>query len=86
MAAFKQTGPYRMFAKGRWKRGTGAIRFDTTQHVTGVLWFTFTSADTSFYDGSEQLVLNDETYSQVRNAVVEKLGANAKTYISNIEI
>ena len=64
----------------------GAIRFDTTQHVTGVLWFTFSTAETKFYDGSEKLVLNDEVYGQVRNAVVDKLGDNAKTYISNIEI
>lgn len=64
----------------------GAFGFSTTQTVTRVLWFRFMSGATSFYKGDEVINLDDEVYAQVRQAVVEKLGDRAVTFVKNLPI
>lgn len=64
----------------------GAFYFSTSENVTRVLWFRFSGSSTSFYMGSQTINLNDEIYEQVRQSVIEKLGANAKTKVDGFDI
>jgi hypothetical protein len=64
----------------------GAFSFSTTQSVTRVLWFRFSSGATSFYKGDEVINLDDQIYAQVRQAVVEKLGDKAVTFVKDLKI
>lgn len=64
----------------------GAFHFQTTENVTRVLWFRFKSGNTSFYKAAQVMNLDDEVYVKVREAVVEKLGRRATTFVKNIEI
>ena len=63
-----------------------AFHFTTSQHVTRVLWFGFSSSKTDLYHGAQQISLNEEIYGQVRSPVVDKLGENAHRFIHNLEI
>jgi hypothetical protein len=64
----------------------GAFYFQTTQQITRVLWFRFSSSSTNFYKGSQIGALDEEVYAQVRQSVVEKLGDAAKKLVRDIEI
>lgn len=64
----------------------GAFFFQTTQTVTRVLWFRFSASSTLFYKGSQVGALDEKVYEQVREAVIEKLGTNAKKLVRDIEI
>ncbi|EMJ5851789.1 hypothetical protein R5P12_003512 [Klebsiella aerogenes] len=50
------------------------------------LWFTWGSNDISINANAHRVVLNESVYSQVRDNVVEKLGLNAKDFVSTLEI
>lgn len=64
----------------------GAFSFATTQTVTRILWFRFSSGATSFYKGDEVINLDDQVYAQVREAIVEKLGDRAVTFVKELPI
>lgn len=64
----------------------GGFRFDSSQNVTRVLFFSFSSASASLFKGAQTVVLNDDVYSKVRADIVTKLGDKAKKYIKDIEI
>jgi hypothetical protein len=64
----------------------GGFFFQTTQTVTRVLWFRFSTASTLFYKSSQVGALDEKVYEQVRDAVIEKLGINAKKLVRDIEI
>lgn len=63
----------------------GAFGFSTTQTVTRVLWFRFETGMTKFYKGDEVINLDDQIYAQVRQAVIEKLGDKAITFVKNLK-
>ena len=64
----------------------GTVRFKSTNTKSKVLWMEFDTSTTDFYNGYEQLTLDDELYGEIRTAVLKKLGKNAKNKIANIEI
>jgi len=59
----------------------GRFRFNTSAGVTRLLLVEFPSDDTEFLRGSQILQLNEAVYSRVRNAIAQKLGDRAETYI-----
>lgn len=64
----------------------GCHYFSTSQVVKKVLWWRFTSDATTHYSSSQQINLDVDIYSQVRDAVSNKLGDNARKYVLEIEI
>jgi hypothetical protein len=66
--------------------GMAASYFSTQQNVTHVLWFSYSSSQTDYYDGSQTMTLNKQIYQQVRQQVVDKLGDKARTFVQNLPI
>lgn len=64
----------------------GAFHFNTSETVTGVLWFQFSTSNTEFFKGGQTVNLNEEVYAQVREAVLTKLGKNAQDFVGNLDI
>jgi hypothetical protein len=64
----------------------GAFYFSTTQNVTNVLWFNFSSSSTDMYKGGQGMSLNKQIYMQVRAAIVQKLGDKAQRFVKNLDI
>jgi hypothetical protein len=60
--------------------------FHTTESTTRFLWADYSSSDTTLRYVSDTVVLNEDVYSQVRQQVIDKLGANAAAYIGNLSI
>ncbi|RDX44724.1 hypothetical protein OH76DRAFT_1421205 [Lentinus brumalis] len=64
----------------------GAYYYGAEQNIDKVLFFTFGSQKVEFYAGNQTMLLNNEVYSQVRQEILTKLGANAKDLVSGIEL
>ena len=64
----------------------GAFYFSAKSTVTRILWFSFPSGSSSFYQGGQTMELDDEVYSHVRNDIVTKLGTRAAQYIAALDI
>ncbi len=64
----------------------GTFYFEVNEDVLRILWFRFKSASTKFYKGSQVINLDDQIYQQVRQAVIEKLGDKAVTFVKNLDI
>ena len=64
----------------------GASYFKSTQRHTRFLFFEWGSDSVQFYLGVQKITLNTQMYQQVRQQVIDKLGDNAKDFVSNIEI
>ncbi|KAI0654663.1 hypothetical protein C8Q70DRAFT_512006 [Cubamyces menziesii] len=64
----------------------GTYQYNSSDRITSVLFFKFGSSKVSFFAGNQTMVLNENVYAQVRAAVLEKLGVNAKTLVLGIEI
>lgn len=63
-----------------------ASYFSTQQSVTNVLWFSFSSSSTSLYNGAQTMTLDKQVYQQVRQAIIQKLGDNARNFVKNLPI
>ena len=50
------------------------------------LWAEYLTSTMNIFEGTTAATLNLDIYSQVREAVIHKLGANAQTYVGNLEI
>lgn len=50
------------------------------------LWFNYSSSSTDLYKGGQVVVLNDQIYANVRQAVIQKLGDKAVKYVANLDI
>jgi len=61
-------------------------------HISGTkdshdyFFVTYESASLKVYYNSQVMTLDEDVYSQVRSAVVKKLGNNAKIYVENLKI
>ncbi len=55
-----------------------AYTFDTTTNVTNVLWFSFSGNSTKLRVAQSTFVLNEQVFSRIRDAIVDKLGNRAK--------
>lgn len=64
----------------------GAFSFSTTTKVTKIFWTEFNSSQTDMYKGGQNVVLNEQVYSAVREDVIKKLGDKAKELVAGIEI
>ncbi len=64
----------------------GAFYMTSKNKIRNVLWCDFSSADTTVQCASTQVVLNNGVYSMVRNAVCQKLGAAASSFIADLDI
>lgn len=63
-----------------------AYAFQTTETTTRFLWSNYNSSSTQLQFSSQTVTLNEDVYSQVRDAIIQKLGANASTFIGNLSI
>ena len=64
----------------------GAFHFKSKKKVKKILWFGSSKSDVSFSAKAQSVTLNPQVYSQVREAIVKKLGKKAKSFIKQIEI
>lgn len=64
----------------------GAFYFSTEQNVNKVLWFDFSTSKTKMYQGGQTINLNEQVYSQVRQAVLDKLGNRASEFVADLDI
>ena len=64
----------------------GAFSFSSTETVTSVLWFTFSSSSANVYQGGQVMNLDNDVYSQNRSAIVTKLGAHAAQFVGDLDI
>lgn len=58
----------------------------STAHQTRFLFWTYNSTDINMYFSAQSVTLNDLVYAYVLQAVIEKLGANAVKYVTDIQI
>lgn len=58
----------------------------TQTQATRFLWTSYESSSTDLLYASQICTLDEDVYSQVRTAVIKKLGANAAAYIGNLDI
>ena len=63
-----------------------AFVFDTSDSVTNVLFFHFKSDSTKLQSSAQAQTLDEDVYAQVRAAVIEKLGDQAKSFIASLDI
>jgi hypothetical protein len=64
----------------------GAFQFNTSSSVTNILWWSYSGNETSMKVMSTTFVLNEQVYSRIRDAVLNKLGTRATQYIGGLEI
>ena len=64
----------------------GAFYLTGKNNSKHILWFDFSSSDTKVQCASTQVVLNNDIYSTVRNAVVQKLGNAATSFVADLDI
>jgi hypothetical protein len=73
-------------AAGILQMGLSGIHFQTDESVTDVLWFRFNSGSTNIEAVKTTLVLNDQVYNRLRDAVIEKLGNRGLKFIARLEL
>ncbi|MGA2080310.1 MAG: hypothetical protein ABSH53_06830 [Holophaga sp.] len=64
----------------------GCFYFKTTEDVKKILWFTFSSSEMKLKQSGQNIILNQGTYSEIRDSVKQKLSSYRNTYISNLDI
>ncbi|KAI0706879.1 hypothetical protein C8T65DRAFT_651203 [Cerioporus squamosus] len=64
----------------------GTYYYSAEKNIDTVLFFNFGSQKIDFYGGSMRMVLDDDMYSQLRETVLDKLGAYANGLIIEIEL
>jgi hypothetical protein len=64
----------------------GSFYFKSTEHRSRFLFWSWASTQVNMYYSSQSVTLNDQIYAMVRQAVIEKLGANAQKYIADIDL
>lgn len=65
---------------------TMAFYFSADQSSTDVLFFNFSSASTTLNQATDAQTLNSTVYADVRQAVITKLGDNAKNFVLDLDI
>lgn len=63
-----------------------AYAFNTTKTTTRFLWADYANSDTQLNHAEQIATLDEDVYKIVRQAVVDKLGKNAQTYIADLDI
>lgn len=60
--------------------------FNTTESTSGFLWFTYSTSKMSLYKSANTMTLNSEVYAKVRQAVIDKLGNKAVSFVAELDI
>lgn len=63
-----------------------AYSFTTTETTTRFLWTNYHSSSTELHYATQTATLNEDVYSQVRSAIIAKLGAKASQFIGTLNI
>ena len=50
------------------------------------IWFDYSSTNINLFKATQVSTLNEDVYSQVHQAVIDKLGNNATTFIGGLDI
>lgn len=64
----------------------GVAHFKSDQRQIRFLWFSFDSSKIELYKGGQNILLSEDTYSKVRQAVKNKLGDNAINFVASLPI
>ncbi len=64
----------------------GAFYFTTGTSITKVLWFKFSSKQSSLYQSSQSVTLDSGVYANIRSDVEQKLGDRTKQFLATIEL
>lgn len=64
----------------------GAFYFSSKQSATRFLWFEYKKISTTLFKAAQKVVLNEEVYDKVRDAINKKLGDAAVEYVANLDI
>jgi hypothetical protein len=64
----------------------GAMNFKADQKKKKFLFFGYNRASMEVFYSSQNMTLNETVHARVRQAIVEKLGSRAETFIDEIEI
>ena len=81
-----QMSTARLNDQGSMEMSLGAFYFHAKESQTRFLFFSWSTKDLNLYAGSQTIVLNEEIYATVRNAITEKLGDKAKTFVDSLDI
>lgn len=64
----------------------GAFYFKANEHKTNFLFWSWSTKSVQMYTSAQNIVLNNQIYAKVRNAVIDKLGDKAQQFIKDIQI
>lgn len=64
----------------------GAFYCTASEWAEKYLWFDFRASDIQLWCSTQEMALNEEFYSNVRQLVAQKLGDKAKTLVANLDI
>ncbi|PWE38980.1 hypothetical protein [Pseudomonas prosekii] len=62
------------------------VNATTTVQSGSFLFWHWSSSSSRMYRAAQQIVLNESVYKQVRQAVIDKLGDNAKNFVKDLDI
>lgn len=65
---------------------TAGVEFKSSQNITRVLFFSWESASSELYYGSQNMTLNTDVYGRIRQDIINKLGNKASQFVKEIEI
>ena len=63
----------------------GSFYFTAMSREDRWLWFQYNSADVDLFKATQVATLNKVAYSTVREAIINKLGENANTFIGELQ-
>jgi hypothetical protein len=63
-----------------------AYNFQASQTVDQLLFFSFSNSTDTMFQSGQSMSLDLDVYSQVRQAIKQKLGANAVNFVKDIQI
>ena len=81
-----QVAPCNEDSSGQVLMSLGSYYFQASVAHDRWLWFDYSSANIHFFKSTQVSTLNEDTYSQVRKQIIDKLGDNAKQLIGDINI
>ncbi len=84
-------GKFQILPAGQDQNGTvsmvlTAINAHTDVQTGSFLFWKWSTSSSVLYRAASLIVLNESVYSQVRQAVIAKLGANAKDWLANLKL
>ncbi len=81
-----QLGTASLDENGNVTMAFGAFYFEATKHEGRFLFWSWETQDINIYSANERVILNEQIYATVRQAVIDKLGPNAQKFVADIEI